>query len=280
MTHFVVALLVACIAGLLAAPRAALCQTADRTFEDASVAFIRTYMEQWSSANPDALTYMDRVFSDEAMYFDQALNHAALMHAKHRFAERWPLRRFVVRDDDLSVSCDQQHLCTVWGLVDWHCRSPERHADATGTSVFSFQVQDGQLVLDEDGFVIARGQILARGVAAPPVSRDVYSNPDIPNLREAFYNESTDHNWINNWLAARQPFSGTARSLGQASARDLTDSAGLDMPYAVFQSDHGPIGCMMTDKRPMPPSGATIHVQGTVAIFIDKTMYLSHCSFG
>jgi hypothetical protein len=118
-------------------------------------------------------------------------------------------------------------------------------------------------------------------VSPPPrLGRTWYSNPDIPKLRQAFYNESADPNWINNWLSAQQPFSGLARSLGQASARELTDSAGLDMPYAVFQSDHGPIGCMMTDKRPMPPPGETVRVQGTVAIFIDKTMYLSHCTFG
>jgi hypothetical protein len=172
MTHFALALFVACIAGLTA-PNVALCQTTDRTFDDASVTFMQTYMKQWSSPNPEALAYMDRVFSNEAMYFNQTLHHAALMHAKRRFAERWPLRRFVVREDDLSVSCDQQHLCTVWGLVDWHCRSPERHADATGTSVFAFQVQDGRVVLDEDGFVITRGQILARGVAATPARPDV-----------------------------------------------------------------------------------------------------------
>ena len=226
---------------------------------------------------------MDEMFPNEVVYFNQTTGHAALMHAKQRFAERWPLRRFVVRPDNLGVSCDQQHLCTVWGLVDWHCRSPERHAEATGTSVFAFQVQDGQVVLDEDGFVIARGQILPRQVAvAPvaPVAPDTYSNPDIPRLRKAFYDDSADPNWISNWLSAQQPFMGIARSLGPASARDLTDSNGLDMPYAVFQSDQGPIACMMAGKQPMPPPGETVHVRGAVAIFIDQTMYLSHCSFG
>jgi hypothetical protein len=237
-------------------------------------------MQRWSSPNPEALAYMDRVFPDEAVYFNRTLGHAALMRAKRRFAQRWPLRRFVVRNDDLSVSCDKQHLCTVWGLVDWHCRSPERHADVVGTSVFAFQVQDGQAVVDEDGFVIARGQILPRDAAAEPVAPKTYSNVDIPELRQAFYNDAADPNWISRWLAAQRPFSGTARSLGQASAHDLTDSDGSDLPYAVFQSDQGSIACMMKDKRRMPPPGEAVHVQGTVAIFIDQTMYLSHCSFG
>lgn len=279
MRHFVSALLAGCIAGF-AVPGTVFCQTAGRSLEDSSIAFIQNYMERWSSPNPEALAYMDNVFSDQTVYFNQTLTHAALMRAKRRFAERWPQRHFVVRKDNVSVSCDQTHLCTVWGLVDWHCSSPERHAKATGTSVFVFQVQNGQLVRDEDGFVIARGQILASGAAAAPVQHDVYSNPDIPKLRQSFYSESTDRDWIADWLSAQRSFSGTARSSGQASARELVGSDGFNLPYAVFQSEHGPIACMMTDKRPMPPQGDTVHVQGAVSIFIDQTMYLSHCSFG
>jgi hypothetical protein len=278
MRHTVSILLIACIA-TLAPLRPAPCETTNRTFEDASVSFIHKYMEQWSAPNPEALAYMNRVFPDQAGYFTQTLTHAALMQAKRRFAERWPVRRFTVRNDDLSVSCDKQHLCTVWGLIDWHCSSPERHADAIGTSIFVFQIQDGQTVLDENGFVIARGQILPPNAAAQTVAPKTYSNGDIPMLRRAFYQDSGDRDWITRWLTAAQPFSGVARSLGQASARDLTDSDGFEMPYAVFQSAQGPIACMMTNKRSMPPPGEAVHVQGTVAIFIDKTMYLAHCSF-
>ena len=231
-------------------------------------------------ANPQAMAFMDKVFPDEIVYFTQPLNHPALMQRKRRFAERWPLRSFVVRDDGMGVSCDQQHLCTVWGLVDWHCRSPERHADATGTSVFALQIQDGQIVVDEDGFVVARDRILPRDAGGPPVGRATYSNADIPGLRRAFYNQSADRDWIANWLSARRLFFGTARSLGQSSARNLTASDGSPMPYAVFQSDQGPIACMMGNKRPMPAVGEDVHVKGTIAIFIDKTMYLSKCLFG
>lgn len=124
----------ACIIGLaLTGPAPS--QSVAQTFEDASKAFIQTYMERWSSANPAALAFMDSVFLDKAVYFNRTLSHTALMQVKRRFAERWPVRRFVVRTDALSASCDQQHLCTVWGLVDWLCRSPERQAEATGTSV-------------------------------------------------------------------------------------------------------------------------------------------------
>ena len=254
-------------------------QAATQTFEDASKTFVQTYMERWSAANAEALAFMNSAFLDKAVYFNRTLDHAALMQAKRRFAERWPVRRFVVRTDALSASCDQRHLCTVWGLVDWLCRSPERQAEATGTSVFAFQVQDAQVVLDEDGFVIARGQMLSRHAGASVPSTRTYSNADIARLRRAFYNDSTDPNWIAKWLAAREPFSGVAQSMGQASARQLTDSDGSQLRYAVFQSDQGSIACMTKDAQSMPTSGAVVHLRGTVAIFIDETMYLSGCSF-
>lgn len=224
---------------------------------------------------------MDSVFGDTATYFDQSLTHVALMKAKRRFAERWPQRQFVVRDDGLSVTCQESNnRCTVWGLVDWHCNSPERHVDATGTSVFVFQVQDGSSVVDEDGFVVARGRILPRVAEAVSAAPATYSNADIPTLRQAFFRDADDRNWITKWLAAQRGFSGTARSMGQASSRDMTAADGSAMPYAVFESDQGPIACMMTDRRHLPPPGEAVHVHGTVAIFIDKTMYLSRCSFG
>lgn len=279
MRHPTSMVIVICIT-VLALVRPAPCQTTDRTFEEASGAFVQTYMKLWSSPTPEAMAYMDRVFPGEIVYFDQTLSHSAVMQQKRRFLERWPLRSFVVRNDGISVSCNQQHLCTAWGLVDWHCRSPERHADVTGTSVFAFQIQDGQTVLDEDGFVVARGQILPRDAAGAPAGRATYSNLDIPKLRQAFYSQSADRNWIDTWLSAQRPFSGMARSLGQSSARDLTGSEGSAMSYAVFQSDQGPIACMMGNNRPLPPPGDDVHVEGTVAIFIDNTMYLSNCVFG
>src|SRR6476620_2575056 len=155
------ALIVACIAGVAPAWSEPF-HTTDRTFEEASIAFIHTYMQRWSSPNPEAMAYMDKVFSDGVSYFNETLNRTDLMQRKRRFAERWPLRSFAVRSDNISVSCDQRHLCMVWGLVDWLCRSPDRRATASGTSVFAFQIQDGQTVLDEDVFVISRGQIVSR----------------------------------------------------------------------------------------------------------------------
>jgi len=133
----------------------------DQTFQQASVDFVQAYFREWSSPNAIALGYMDQVFPDRVAYFDKSLDHAALMNAKHRFAERWPERHFAERPGSVDVTCDTQHLCTVRGLVDWECRSQQRHDSVTGTSVFTLQLQDGMAVVAETGFVVSRGRALA-----------------------------------------------------------------------------------------------------------------------
>ena len=124
----------------------------DQTFQQASVGFIRTYFQRWSSSNAEALNYLNDVFPDQVTYFNKTLDHTALMAAKRRFVERWPERQFHERADSLNVTCDEQHFCTVWGLVDWECRSQARHEAVTGTSAFSFRLQDGMAMVAEDGF--------------------------------------------------------------------------------------------------------------------------------
>jgi hypothetical protein len=297
------------LCGILTLVNAA--QAEDQTFQRASIDFVRIYFQQWSSANGVALAYMSDVFPDQVSYFDKTLDHASLMKAKRHFAERWPERHFVERADSLNVTCDKQHLCTVWGLVDWECRSEQRGETTHGTSGFSFQLQDGSAVIAEDGFVVARGQDMARHLpsateasvrtksSVPPAlasnspsastqgvsrtSRDSqngsYSNADIPDLRAAYFAQSSDDDWIKDWLTVQRKFTGTARSLGSAGVQTLSDASGDDMHVMRFETDHGPIACMMTDSMPSFAKDSEIRIQGTVSIFIDQTMYLAHCSF-
>lgn len=271
--------------------------------EQASIAFVRTYFQLWSSSNASALGYMNGVFPDKITYFDRTLDHAALMKIKSHFAERWPERNFQARPDSLKVTCNQQNLCTVWGLVDWTCRSDQRHEAASGTSVFSFQLQDDAEVVAEDGFVVSRGHPLEtqlpHAVTTAPApapqgsnpangpaqaSHDAkagnYTNNDIPRLRASYFALSSDHDWIKDWLMAEKKFDGTARSEGEAGVQTLSDLNGDTLHVMRFDSQQGPIACMIQDIVPPIPQGSDVRIAGTVSIFIDQTMYLTHCSFG
>jgi hypothetical protein len=296
-----------------AVPVAAAAQGNDQTFQQASIDFIQTYFEKWSASNAVALSFVDEVFPDHIVYFNKTLTHAALMDAKRRFVERWPERRFVARPDTLKVTCDAQHFCTVWGLVDWTCRSPQRRDYATGTSQFSLQLQDGQAVVSENGFVVSRGHEMPRNppqvVAGagnaqppaearaaqphPPVPEPVpesvpdkpadqpvnYTNTDIPALRSAYLAQMSDSNWIVDWLMAQKRFAGTARSLGPSGEHTVRDDSGAELHLMLFEADQGPIACLVPDRMPAFPQGATVNIQGIISVFIDKTMYLARCTF-
>jgi hypothetical protein len=290
-------------------PVMAAVQGSDRTFQQASVDFIQTYFEKWSASNAAALSFVDEVFPDRIVYFDKTLTHAVLMDAKRRFVERWPERHFTARPETLHVTCNAQHLCTVWGLVDWTCRSPQRHDYATGTSEFSLQLQDGQVVVSENGFVVSRGHEMTRDLpqvaAAPgngqpqaeahaakppppapgsaPAKSDShpadYTNADIPALRDAYFAQAADSDWIIDWLKAQKHFTGTARSLGPSGERTVPDDNGDKLRFMLFEADQGPIACMVPDKAPVFPEGETVNIRGIISIFIDKTMYLVRCTF-
>jgi len=248
---------------------------------------------------------------DHVRYFGRDLDHNVLMDAKRRFAERWPERRFTERPDSLHAACDERGVCTVWGLVDWHCSSEQRNATASGTSEFSFQVQDGKAMVAEDGFVVSRGQALAMGKPgpvletpretrppavrpepkpAPPAEQASepapavdqagnYSNDDIPGLRALYLAHSSDSRWIKDWLLSEKTFLGTGRAQGAAATYDLPDAGGRNLQVDQFDSSQGPIACVMADGVPTIAQGADVRIRGIVTFFIDRTMYLTGCSF-
>jgi len=295
-------------------PAMAADQGNDRTFQHASIDFIQTYFKEWSASNAVALSFVDEVFPDQIVYFGKTLTHAGLMDAKRHFVERWPERQFVARPETLNVTCDTEHLCTVWGLVDWTCRSPQRHDHATGTSEFSLQLQDGQVVVSENGFVVSRGHEMPRdlpqvaagpGNAQPPAKARAatphppapesaparadthradshpgdYTDADIPALRSTYFAQMSDRNWVNDWLTAQKRFTGSARSLGPSGERIVPDDNGGELRFMLFEADQGPIACLVPDKMPVFPEGATVNIQGIILLFIDKTMYLTRCNF-
>jgi len=106
-----------------------------------------------------------------------------------------------------------------------------------------------------------------------------YTNADIPALRSAYFAQTSDSNWIADWLMAQKRFTGTARSLGPSGRQTVHDDSGTDLNFMLFQADQGPIACMVPDRMPAFPEGETVRIQGIISIFSDKTMYLVRCRF-
>jgi len=152
----------------------------DRSFEQASTAFVQRYLQEWSDPTQAALAYMDTIYPDRVEFYGKTLTHAALMNLKRRFAERWPERTLTLRPGSVHAACDPAHLCTVKAIFDWHYRSRERQAVSSGSARLTLKLQDGMTILSENGSVIPSNPNAAIALAQPPPAPPVAPRPAPP----------------------------------------------------------------------------------------------------
>jgi hypothetical protein len=98
--------------------------------------FIDEYFRHLSS--PDVLSKFQQDYGGYIDYYGKVVNRAMVMQEKASFVHRWPQREYRSRQDSLVVSCmnEAERLCVVTGLVDFECRSSERHAVSNGVARF------------------------------------------------------------------------------------------------------------------------------------------------
>ena len=118
-------------------------------------AFMGDYFRHLSS--PEVLEDFEHDNAPYVSYYDKRVGRATLMRDKARFVHRWPKRSYRLREESLDVSCDTPDLCMVTGLVDFECRSAERHAVSTGVARFYsgiwFQGGNGQIVAEQSDVI-------------------------------------------------------------------------------------------------------------------------------
>jgi hypothetical protein len=123
---------------------------------EAATNFFRTS----NRSNSEALSFLDRVYPAQVMYFGKRASKAYVMAEKQAFLERWPQRAYSMRPGTVSTSCgSQENSCTVTGMVDWRVMSVERNAISTGSARFqlTFSLQGSQpLLLSEWSEVLTR----------------------------------------------------------------------------------------------------------------------------
>ena len=100
---------------------------------EAATNFFRT----WTLSNRAALSFLDRVYPAQLLYFGKRSSKAYVMADKQAFVERWPQRAYSMRPGTVSTSCDPNDgSCTVSGIVDWRTSSIGRNAMSTGSARF------------------------------------------------------------------------------------------------------------------------------------------------
>jgi hypothetical protein len=127
-----------------------------------ALAQIRNYWAQWSSSSPSAMNDVRQTYGDPVVFFGTSISLNDIMLQKQTFADRWPQRSYVMRDDSLQTACDSMGAsCTVTGIVDWNVQSAARGASSQGAANFTFtlNIQDGLAkIVAESSEVISRNR--------------------------------------------------------------------------------------------------------------------------
>lgn len=127
-----------------------------RPTEVAAVALVRNLIESDMSRGRDALTIVRNTYADWLNYYGKRSSFASVYADKQRYFERWPTRRYAIRENTVRASCDAR-LCVVTGVLDWHVASAKRNKRASGVASFRYvleQVAGNLRVVSEDGEVL------------------------------------------------------------------------------------------------------------------------------
>lgn len=119
--------------------------------------FAYAYHGAWSSPNEAALAFMSGVYTESIEFYGNVVSAAAVMEEKRKFAQRWPIRDYSVRDGSLSVACTET-VCSVSAVVDWFAHSPSRARSSNGVATFEFRLNTDHLSITQETGAVLRGQ--------------------------------------------------------------------------------------------------------------------------
>lgn len=145
-------------------------QVPDATPQRASK-FMEEYFRHLSS--PDVLSKFKQDYAALIDYYGKVVNRNTVMQEKTRFVQRWPQRDYRLRQNSIAVACknETEKLCMVSGLVDFECRSSERHATSTGVARFDAAIlfeEDSPRIIGESSKVVAEDAGHSVRLPAPP----------------------------------------------------------------------------------------------------------------
>jgi hypothetical protein len=106
-----------------------------------AITFMDGYFQHLSG--PDVLSQFQHDYAGYISYFSKVKRKDEVLREKAGFVRRWPQRSYHPRQRSIQVACKilkGEHVCAVSGLVDFDCRSPERHAVSSGVAHFFAQI--------------------------------------------------------------------------------------------------------------------------------------------
>lgn len=112
----------------------------------------------WSLPNAASLLQLPDFYLGSTKFYGTWMTRDEVMAEKAKFAQRWPVRRYAVEPDSVSVYCGE-NACTIDAIISWVAEAPERGARSSGRSTWNLVLlADGQKlrIESESGKVIGR----------------------------------------------------------------------------------------------------------------------------
>jgi hypothetical protein len=293
-------------------------QAQDTALEQASAAFVKRYIEEWSGPAPAAIAYMDHIYPDQVYFYGKELSHAALLNLKRKFAMRWPERTLNVRPDSIQVACNPSHLCAAQAVYDWQYRSRERATASSGSASLKLELRDGTTILSEEGSVIPSNRSVQPALvqraprppvaAQPPATTANILTASVPNGRPqqdesgpapeelsprwketspppedivALRNAYNAHGTDKAWISAwiAEKRDFLGHAIVVGSTEDQAAPGSVGMVRTVgFTSAVGTVACINPDGATSLTVGEKVNLHGVITVFIEDVMYLGQCS--
>ena len=116
-------------------------------------------LEEWSSPNSIAFEAIGGDYARRVDYYGSNFTQSEVIADKRRFAERWPLRLYTLRENSLNISCEGTD-CRVTGLLDFAAVQGPGGRKSIGVSDFVYGIDlNAGLIVSENGTVVSRGSM-------------------------------------------------------------------------------------------------------------------------
>jgi hypothetical protein len=96
---------------------------------------------EWSKPVPN-WDQLRQAYGERVLFHEKEISADEVIAAKKRFAEKWPLRTYTIRQDDsLTAQCLRPiNICEVRGILDWRVRNPANNKMESGSATFEYKI--------------------------------------------------------------------------------------------------------------------------------------------
>ncbi len=124
--------------------------------ETQAAAILVSINQAWSLPNAIALPRIPDYYAPMVDFYGHTLSVDQVMSEKLVFAQRWPIRHYLVEPDSVQITC-VPNSCSVDSIISWAAEAPDCGARSSGRSTWNLVLMSAGsdlLIISEGGRVI------------------------------------------------------------------------------------------------------------------------------